>query len=133
MKPSHIILVEDNPADVYLIREALREHCVIHEMQILTDGRSAIQFFNTYGQTDSPDLVILDLNLPQHDGLEILKVIRASRGLADVPVAVLTSSDSPRDRDAVRNLGVTNYVRKPSSLDEFLSIGKLFKELMAKE
>lgn len=134
MTPSHIVLVEDNAADVYLIREALHEHAVAHRMEILTDGKAAIQFFSRPEQAPNPDLIILDLNLPQHDGIEILKMIRSNGGeLARVPVAVFTSSDSPRDRDAVHSLGIAHYVRKPSNLDAFLGIGKLIKEILTKE
>lgn len=134
MTPYQLLLAEDNPADIYLIRQALRDHDVPCEIHVVEDGQSAIQFVNSTENeklaTRRLDLILLDLNLPQHDGIEILKIIRSSPGLAEVPVAVLTSSDSPRDRRAVDTLGVTRYIRKPSELEAFLEIGQTIKELL---
>ncbi len=126
-----ILLAEDNPADVYLIREALHEHGVTCDLRVVSDGKSAIALFR--GETAEPvhpDLIVLDLNLPQHDGIEVLQTIRARQGLHGVPVVVLTSSDSPRDRRAANQLGVTEYLRKPSELDEYMHIGAIFKDLL---
>jgi CheY-like chemotaxis protein len=93
---SEILLAEDNPADVYLIREALSEHGVDYKMRVVSDGRDLLRIIT--GEELSPEtknleLIILDLNLPRHDGIEILERLRDT-DLAHVPVVVLTSSDS---------------------------------------
>ncbi len=92
-----VLLADDNPSDVYLIREALREHHVDCDLRVAADGRDAIDIIsgeNTDVNVGSLSLIILDLNLPRHDGIEILQRLRDSPNLK-VPVVVLTSSDSP--------------------------------------
>jgi CheY-like chemotaxis protein len=138
-----VLLADDNPSDVYLIREALREHAVDCTLHVVSDGKDALSVIS--GETGNADagsisltgplygglsLIILDLNLPRHDGIEILQKIRESAVLGHVPVAVLTSSDSPRDRVLANELGATRYLRKPSNLEEFLSLGAVFKDLL---
>ena len=133
MASFNIVLAEDNPADVYLIRQALSEYQVSCDLYVVREGKSAIRLLSDIGEQFGyrrPDLIILDLNLPQHDGIEILKAIRCSRELAQVPVVVLSSSDSPRDRRAVDELRVLRYLRKPLELEEFMALGKTFKELL---
>lgn len=130
---SEILLAEDNPADVYLIREALREHRVDALVRVASDGREVLRLISPEaGDAAVPhlDLIILDLNLPRHDGIEILEQLRGSATLAAVPVVVLTSSDSPRDQRTANQLGATCYLRKPSSLDEFLALGEVLKSLL---
>lgn len=129
-----ILLAEDNPADVYLIREALREHDVAFTLQVAEDGKDVLAFLSGESSTlppGVPKLIILDLNLPRHDGIEILQRVRATTRLSGVPVVVLTSSDSPRDRLIATELGATRYLRKPSSLEQFLQLGAVFKELLS--
>jgi CheY-like chemotaxis protein len=128
-----VLLADDNPSDVYLIREALREHGVNCGLQVASDGKQALAILS--GEAAAADkgrlsLIILDLNLPRHDGIEILQKLRESGALEHVPVVVLTSSDSPRDRILADQLGATRYIRKPSNLDEFLSLGAIFKDLL---
>lgn len=126
-----ILLAEDNPADVYLIREALREHGVDTPVHVVWDGREVLQFISDAGSKDHGlGLIILDLNLPRHDGIEVLQKLRETAGFAEVPVVVLTSSDSPRDRVVASELGAACYVRKPSSLEQFLSLGEVFKRFL---
>jgi CheY-like chemotaxis protein len=132
-KMAEVLLADDNPSDVYLIREALREHSVDCVLRVASDGKDALGIIA--GETPgagagSISLIILDLNLPRHDGIEILQRLRDSAWLEHVPVVVLTSSDSPRDRLMANQLGATRYLRKPSSLDEFLGLGAIFKELL---
>ena len=126
-----ILLAEDNPADVYLIREALKEHGVECSMQVASDGKEVLSLISeeTPG-ADDLELIILDLNLPRHDGIEILERLRESTRLAHVPVVVLTSSDSPQDRLVATHLGARRYLRKPSSLEQFLDLGAIFRELL---
>jgi chemotaxis family two-component system response regulator Rcp1 len=128
-----VLLADDNPSDVYLIREALREHAVDCLLRVVSDGKDALGVITgeTAGaDTRSISLIILDLNLPRHDGIEILQKLRESVTLDHVPVVILTSSDSPRDRVLANQLGATRYLRKPSSLEEFLSLGAVFKDLL---
>lgn len=130
---AEILLAEDNPADVYLIREALREHSVDCTMRVVADGKEVLGLISPEkltAQTRDLGLIILDLNLPRHDGLEILQRLRETAELAHVPVVVLTSSDSPRDRQAANQLGAACYFRKPSSLDQFLRLGAVLKDLL---
>jgi CheY-like chemotaxis protein len=131
-----ILLAEDNPADVYLIREALREHGVECSMQVASDGKEVLGLIMDEGSEQAPEefeLIILDLNLPRHDGIEILERLRESTRLAHVPVVVLTSSDSPQDRLVATHLGARRYLRKPSSLEQFLYLGSVFKELLTEK
>ena len=126
-----ILLAEDNPADVYLIREALKEHGIECPVRVVWDGREVLQFISDASSTDhGVGLIILDLNLPRHDGIEVLQKLRETAELAHVPVVVLTSSDSPRDRVIASELGAACYVRKPSSLEQFLNLGEVFKRLL---
>jgi CheY-like chemotaxis protein len=127
---AEILLAEDNPADVYLIREALKEHGVGCTLRTAADGKDVLTLIASGDGSWSPDLIILDLNLPRHDGIEILQRVRATKAIAKVPVVVLTSSDSPRDRMIANELGASRYLRKPSNLEEFLELGAIFKELL---
>ena len=128
-----ILLAEDNPADVYLIREALRENGVDCTLRVASDGTDVLHIISaerSHEEAQRLSLIILDLNLPRHDGIEILQRLRETPELAHVPVVILTSSDSPRDRLLANQLGATCYLRKPSSLDQFLSLGAVFKDLL---
>lgn len=129
---TEVLLADDNPSDVYLIREALREHSVDCELRVAGDGRDAMDIIsgeNAAVNVGALSLIILDLNLPRHDGIEILQRLRESPNV-NVPVVVLTSSDSPRDRLMATELGAARYLRKPSNLNEFLELGAIFKELL---
>jgi CheY-like chemotaxis protein len=131
---SKILVAEDNPADVYLIRAALQEHGIDLPLQVAADGREVLQIISQLEDMVETqlNLIILDLNLPRHDGIEILQRLRESERLGHVPVVVLTSSDSPRDRILASELGAASYLRKPSSLEQFLGLGAVFKELLAR-
>ena len=127
-----ILLAEDNPADVYLIREALREHGVSDSVRVAADGREVLRLLcppDSESHGAPFGLIILDLNLPRHDGIEILERMRETN-LSATPVVILTSSDSPRDQRIANDLGATCYLRKPSSLDQFLALGAVLKSLM---
>jgi two-component system, chemotaxis family, response regulator Rcp1 len=132
-KTVQILLAEDNAADVYLIREALREHGVDCALRVVTDGAEALRMISSeqaIAEARHLRLIILDLNLPRHDGTEILERLRKTSELAHIPVVVLTSSDSPRDRLVASQFGAARYLRKPSSLEQFLSLGAVFKDLL---
>jgi chemotaxis family two-component system response regulator Rcp1 len=124
-----ILLGEDNPADVYLIRQALEENGVRYTLEVASHGGEMIAAVSKRGK--APDLVVLDLNLPRHDGLEILKLIRENQDFSCVPVVILTSSDSPKDRTAASTLGAACYIRKPSNLEEFMAIGQTLQSLLS--
>jgi two-component system, chemotaxis family, response regulator Rcp1 len=121
-----ILLAEDNPADVYLIEEALREHQVTYQITVAEDGETAMSMV-TSGQVQ-PDIVLLDLNMPKRSGGEVLDRIRREVK-RNIPVIILTSSDSPSDREEALRLGATCYIRKPTGLDEFLEIGATIRRL----
>ena len=128
-----IFVVEDNPADVYLIKEALRAHGLLFDLKWMPDGEQAIAEFTGMhsGTAPTPDLILLDLNLPRVDGKEVLSRIRQNPSLRNTLVAILTSSDSPSDRRDTHALGANCYIRKPPTLDEFLTIGGVIKELVS--
>jgi DNA-binding response OmpR family regulator len=131
-KPVSILLVEDNPADAGLVRKALEEHGVKGRIIVLADGELATQFIQDLDArtVDCPDLVILDLNIPKKPGREVLEWLRRSVRGRRVPVVILSSSDARQDRADVAHLGADRYIRKPSDLEEFLSLGAVFKEML---
>lgn len=129
--PIRIILVEDNPADVYLLEEALRAHDIAYELEWIADGEQALTRLSGTPNGGQPNLILLDLNLPRVDGKELLAAIRRTPTLGDTPVAILTSSDSPSDRRDTEALGADCYIKKPPTLDEFLAIGRVIKELVS--
>lgn len=126
---ANILLGEDNPADVYLIRQALQENGIQYTLEVATHGGEMISAL-TEPRESLPDLIILDLNLPRYDGIEVLKAVRENNSLKGIPVVILTSSDSPKDRIAASQFGADVYIRKPSRLDEFMAIGKTLQSLL---
>jgi CheY-like chemotaxis protein len=128
----HIILVEDNPADVGLVREALEEHGAECELTVITDGESAIRFIQELDFSGAwrPDLIILDLNLPRKTGYDVLECLRASLRLSGVPAVILSSSNAKKDREKAAKLGVSMYIQKPTHLGEFIKLGGVFKGLL---
>jgi CheY-like chemotaxis protein len=126
-----VFLGEDNPQDVYLIKLAMVEHGIDCDLQVSRHGAEMLQCLAQITESYlAPQLIILDLNLPRHDGLEILSYVRARNDLANIPVVILTSSDSPKDTRAAVQFGATEYIRKPSSLPDFLKIGAVFRSLL---
>ncbi|MEO8659799.1 MAG: response regulator [Bryobacteraceae bacterium] len=130
LAPFHVMIVEDNPADVYLVERALQENCVAYTLSVLTDGDEALRWI--YHASDHPpELIVLDLHMPRTGGAEVLRAIRSAPRLADVPVMILSSSQSPSDKNRVQILGFARYVQKPTMLEEFLSqVGGTMKELL---
>lgn len=125
-----ILVIEDNSTDVTLIKEALAEHGVAFEMTVLTDGRNAIEYLKDLHDGPKPELIILDLNLPRNDGIEVLVKYRMSVALYSVPIIVLTSSNSSGDRQRTKTVGVSAFIQKPMSIPDFLALGKRFKEAL---
>lgn len=131
--PVRILIVEDNPADVFLIEQALKEHQISYLLQVIDDGELALSFVQRSAQERGepcPDLVLMDLNMPKHDGTDVLRGIRQNPEYSAVPVVVLTSSESPRDEQEAMRLGATRFIKKPSNLDDFLRIGETLRGLV---
>lgn len=126
-------MVEDNKADVYLIREALEAAQLSADLEVAADGEKATQFFEQLQRNQDmlcPDLVILDINLPRKHGGEVLKQIRENPRCGGVVVLVVTSSDSASDRSDMTRLGANGYFRKPSTYAEFMKLGEIVKTLL---
>ena len=130
-----VILVEDSPADTYIIRESLKRYVKDFELRVLEDGEKAIRFVDALESDEElpcPSIWLLDLNLPRRSGHEVLQRIKRSR-CAHVPVVVVTSSDSPADRAATTKMGATAYFCKPVDLDAFLTVGELVQRLIGSQ
>jgi len=128
-----ILLIEDAEPDVFLVREALRQAGIAFQLKVLDDGEKAIEYIDQLDGNSGaacPNLVLLDLNLPKRTGDQILEHIRQSVRCSQVPVLIVTSSDSPRDKTQTTQLGATAYFRKPSRLDEFMALGPLVRRLL---
>jgi DNA-binding response OmpR family regulator len=127
-----ILLIEDNPGDVGLVREALEVNGVDGELLVAADGDRAIEFIQAL-DTDAigcPDLVIVDLNLPKRSGREVLKRMRESVKCRETTVVILSSSDAQQDRADAVALGASSYFKKPLRLQEFLKLGAIFSNMI---
>jgi len=128
---ARILIVEDHAPDVFLVREALRSSGVNFELTQIDDGNAARVYLTDAAGGSVPDLIFLDINLPKVNGLEILRMIRTWPHLAQVPVAILTSSSSPEDKEKAYRFGANLYITKPTGLSEFLAIvGGAAKQLL---
>jgi DNA-binding response OmpR family regulator len=126
-----VAVIEDNRADTLLVRDALRFAELDFELREIPDAEQAGAYLAEIGAGgDCPDVVILDLNLPRGDGADVLAQLRSSPRCADVPVVVMTSSDSPSDRARVAEATRARYFRKPLELDAFLKLGHLVREML---
>jgi chemotaxis family two-component system response regulator Rcp1 len=117
--------VEDNPGDVRLIQEALRDGKVWNNPHVVTDGEAALDFVyrrGAFADAPRPDMVLLDLNLPKKDGREVLAVIKSDPDLKRIPVVVLTTSKEEEDVLRAYNLAANCYVTKPVEFDEFMKV-----------
>ncbi len=124
-RPVEILLVEDNPGDVRLTREALAEGKVRNNLYVAPDGVEALRFLRReeeHAEAVRPDLILLDLNLPKMDGREVLEVIKADPDLRHIPVVVLTSSQAEQDIVRAYDLHANCYVTKPVDLDQFIHV-----------
>jgi two-component system, chemotaxis family, response regulator Rcp1 len=126
-RPVEILLVEDNPGDVRLTREALKEGKVRNNLYVAPDGVEALRFLKREGEhADAvrPDLILLDLNLPRKDGREVLEEIKQDAVLRSIPVVILTSSQAEQDICRAYALHANCYVTKPVDLDQFITVVK---------
>ena len=130
-KPIEVLLVEDNPADVRLTQEALRDSSPNVHLNVARDGVEALEFLHHQGQFDNapvPDLIVLDLNLPRKNGREVLSEVKADPDLHKILVLVMTTSRAEQDVQKAYALNANCYITKPMDLDEFLRIVKAIEE-----
>ncbi len=121
----HILLVEDNPGDADLTRDALESGKVLVRLTVVADGEQALAYLRRqppHEQAERPDLILLDLNLPRLSGREVLTEVKSDESLRAIPVVVLTSSDAANDISKSYALGANCYVTKPVGLAEFQTI-----------
>ena len=133
MKSAQIVLIEDNPADVLLVKLALKENGILHELTQFDSGEEAIRTLcaDPKSQAFVPDAILLDLNTPRTDGFEALHRLREFPRFSDVPIAILTSSREQKDKHRASSQG-TRYIEKPSQLNEFLtSVGLAVKAMLS--
>jgi CheY-like chemotaxis protein len=122
-----ILLVEDNPGDVRLTKEAVRDSKLINHLHAVSDGKEALAYLRREGQYASaarPDLIMLDLNLPKMDGREVLAEIKKDPATMGIPVVILSSSQSEEDIIKSYNLHANCYISKPVDLDKFVGVVK---------
>lgn len=125
MTTLNILLVEDDPADVELTMEALKDSKLWIKLSTVEDGEEAMSFLRKQGRyldAPEPDLVLLDLNLPKKDGREVLKEIKEDPALKHIPVVILTTSSSETDIVQTYQLGANCYITKPVGLDQFTKV-----------
>ena len=124
-RPIEILLIEDNPGDIRLTQEALRDNKVRNNMAVARDGAEALALLRREGQyADSPrpDLILLDLNLPKIDGREVLRRIKDDKKLRPIPVVILTTSRDEQDVLKAYGLHANCYVAKPVELEQFMEV-----------
>jgi len=129
-----VLVIEDNKADVFLIRDALRTAGIDAHVDVVTDGEAAVKFFDRADEDPAgicPSIVILDLNLPRKRGVDVLRHMRQSQRCAGALVLVVTSSDSNQDRETALQLGANGYFRKPSAYDRYMELGDVVLQLLA--
>jgi CheY-like chemotaxis protein len=126
-KPIDILLVEDNPGDVRLTIEGLKEGKILNNLSVVSNGVEAMAFLRReggYANAPRPDLILLDLNLPRKDGREVLVEIKNDNNLKRIPVVILTSSEAEQDIVKSYNLHANCYITKPVELDQFIGVIK---------
>jgi DNA-binding response OmpR family regulator len=134
LQPARILVIEDNTSDVFLLERAFRKQEMPFELVHLPTGGEALNFIrrqSPYADAAVPDLILVDLNLSKYTGEDILREIRCADHLGGIPVCVWSSSRSGRDEALLKSLGVTQFICKPSGLEQFLAIGKTIKDLLA--
>jgi len=134
VRAARILVIEDNASDVFLLERALNKQDFRFELVHLLSGGEALAFIRRQGAHANaaiPNLILVDLNLSKYSGEDILREIRSATHLGGVPVCVWSSSRSPRDEALLKDLGVRQFITKPSGLDQFMEIGKILKDLLA--
>lgn len=125
MNNKTILLIEDNPSDIDLTKRAFTKNHIVNDLVVLEDGQDALDYIFCNGKysyrdiNQTPALILLDLNLPKIDGLEVLRRIRAAEKIKRLPVVILTSSKEEQDIAISYDLGVNSYIRKPVDFNQF--------------
>jgi two-component system, chemotaxis family, response regulator Rcp1 len=126
-----VLLVEDNPGDIRLTKEALKEGKLLNQLTVVGDGVEALSFLRKegiYADALQPELILLDLNLPKKDGREVLAEIKADPNLRRIPVVVLTTSSSEEDILKIYDLHANCYITKPVDLEQFMGVVKSIED-----
>ena len=126
-KAVEILLIEDNPGDVRLTLEALKESKIINNLQVVDDGIEALSYLKKegiYKDKPRPDLIILDLNLPRKDGREVLGEIKSDPVLKQIPIVILTTSEAEEDIIKSYELHANCYITKPVNMEQFIKVVK---------
>lgn len=132
---ARIVVIEDNGSDVFLLDRALSRQDLRFELVHLMSGSQALAFIRrqgAYAKAAIPDLILVDLNLSKYTGEDILREIRSAKHLAGVALCVWSSSRSRKDEALLKDLGVSQFITKPSGLDQFMEIGKILKDQLAR-
>lgn len=122
-----ILLVEDNPGDARLCQEALKESKIVNNLYIAKDGQEALDYIfkkNSFENVTTPDLILLDLNLPKVNGIDVLDAIKKNDKTTSIPVVILTSSKAEEDIVKSYQLHANSYITKPLDFNQFLEIVK---------
>jgi chemotaxis family two-component system response regulator Rcp1 len=123
----HLLIVEDNPGDVRLLKEAFKESKLHHQIHVVMDGQAALDFLN---QKDNPKphLILLNLNLPRKTGHEVLEAVKQDAVLRRIPIIVLSSSAATTDIGRAYDLHANCFIQKPTDLDEFLNVMRVIED-----
>lgn len=122
---NHILLVEDNEGDILLIKEAFEEAGILHQLNVVNDGEQALNYLNKqtpFEATETPDIIVLDINLPKMNGHEVLHYIKNHITFKAIPVIILTTSSSSRDIDKAYRNYVNSYITKPVDNQDFTNV-----------
>ena len=125
MKPIHILLVEDNEGDIFLVTEALEERKIVNKISVARDGKEALDFLDKKGKYENevlPDLILLDVNLPKKNGHEVLEYIKEKETLKQIPVIMLTTSSSEKDILLSYKNHANCFITKPVDVENFLKV-----------
>ena len=130
-RPIEILLVEDNPGDVDLTKEALQEAKVRNSLHVVDDGAKAVEFLyrrGEYADSPRPDIILLDLNLPKKDGRQVLEEIKGDSQLSEIPIVILTTSQAEEDILRSYQLHANCYITKPVDFKQFMHVVKSIEE-----
>jgi len=124
-QPPTILIIDDDPADQFLMQEAMQTANLQYSLRLVSDGDEALEYLYKRGRYEDrakaprPDLILLDLNMPRFNGRQVARAIKSDPNLKNIPIVVLTTSASDTDVQELYSIGVNSYVQKPSNFDEF--------------
>ena len=125
MNTVQILMVEDNPGDIELSRQALKQGKLLNDLHVVENGEAALDFLyqrGEYADAVRPDLILLDLNLPKVNGRDVLKQVKADKNLAAIPLIVLSSSEDANDIKETYELNANSFVTKPVQVEDFVKV-----------